>query len=332
MNARVLLAVGALVGLGGSSAQAGKFREAPVKLLAKHGASSVAFSADGTRVYAWMGGGLAVIDAATAKQERVHPVPGGASALVLIGDGNRLVTSVDAARMIDLETGQATPAEEWHQLLGCDADDHTVLGVAFPQGKEGAIVVVDATTGKAGRVVASYPTKESKVPGVASLAPDCGRLAVNMPGTGDRKRSVMTLYDVASGKKLRALKHDGLLTAVGWSADGRQVLIGSVDGRVTRYDAASGAVLGKASVSRNLIGKLRGLPDGTAVVGGTVGDPWAFKVLDLAASKVIQELPVSKCDTVMSIAVSRDGSKVAVACHRNSDIGEGTAVMIFHRD
>lgn len=34
----------------------------------------------------------------------------------------------------------------------------------------------------------------------------------------------------------------------------------------------------------------------------------------------------------MAIAASRDGSKVAVACQRNSDIGEGTAVMIFLRE
>nr|MBA3542628.1 WD40 repeat domain-containing protein [Deltaproteobacteria bacterium] len=165
------------------------------------------------------------------------------------------------------------------------------------------------------------------VPGQIAVDPACKRVALLFGS--DPRKEVVALYDLGTGKRLRDIKHDALIGGVAWSRDGAQLLVGDTKGQLVRFAVATGKAVRKTKVSEDLVATVRVLPDGTTLIGGTSG-AWLVRILDAKDAK-LQELPRAGCSTSSETAISPDGNRIAVTCDRNTDIGVGTAVVIFQR-
>jgi len=117
---------------------------------------------------------------------------------------------------------------------------------------------------------------------------------------------------LACAPKLYRFEHTDWITAVGWSADGQQVIGVSSDGLARRWDAASGALLG-TSVYEPVEPAADALrPDGARrAVAGADG----VAIHDTASGVLIAQLP----GAANAIAWSPDGMRLAVAL-RNGTI------------
>ena len=310
-------------------AAAAPFGEVPAKVLAKNGATAVAFSTDGATLYAWLNGGLAHLDGTTGLLRKHQAAPRTATQLVLLAESGRLVATTEANSVLDPAKGTSQPAPAWEIVAACRAPSSDVFGVQFPTGKVGSIQRVDAKTAAAGRQVFTYPLDNGKVP--AQLLPDpaCTRLALFF-GT-EPKKEVIAIYDIATGKPTRQIKHDATIGAVSWSADGKQLLIGDSKGRLVFVDATSGRVAHTAQVATGLVTPLLPVADGSLVVAGSTGAKSLLRVLDAKTGALVQELPKAGCTQLVDVAVSPRGDRIGVACMRMTDIGEGTAVLLFGR-
>ncbi|MCX5746291.1 MAG: PQQ-binding-like beta-propeller repeat protein [Proteobacteria bacterium] len=311
-------------------AQAGDFATKPTKIVAKYGARGVVFAPDNTLFAYMVEGGVATFDT-TGKRVAFHKTEGGpALQLVPLGDGARLVAGNAANQTIDVATGKTTPAPAWETLGRCEAaTDHAVYGVVFPTGKEGALALLDPATGKALRTVARYPTKTGTIPAQIALDPTCTRAALFFGA--DPRKEVIVVVDLVTGKKLRDITHGVTIGAIAWSRDGKQLLVGDKQGQLVRIDAATGKALRTTKVASELVTTVHPLRDGTTVVGSGGTGGWLLRVLDADKDALVQELPNAGCSTPMDTAVSADDSRIAVSCERNTDFGEGAAVLIYQR-
>jgi WD40 repeat protein len=128
------------------------------------------------------------------------------------------------------------------------------------------------------------------------------------------------VYDLATGERAFAdhQRHSAQITAVTWSHDGRSIATASSDGAVTIWDAASGR---RTQVMKHAARWVRGLAftadDAALMVGAETMDEiearfvGALSRLNVADGELVFELPLP--DRVTTVALSRDGKKIAVA-------------------
>ncbi len=116
--------------------------------------------------------------------------------------------------------------------------------------------------------------------------------------------------DKPPGKKIAALKHDGWVRGISFSADGKTVVTGSADGTAKLWDASNGKLL-KTLTHKDPVWCAVFSPDGKFVITGTgEGDGkkahGSGHVWDVASGKVVHGPLVHK-DAVYGVGYGDDG-------------------------
>jgi len=121
--------------------------------------------------------------------------------------------------------------------------------------------------------------------------------------------SEIKLYDPASGSELRALTgHPADVTAIVFSADGRYIASGGVDGSVIIWEAAGGSIHARLAGHTATIEGLAFSPDGQWLV--TAGDDDALNLWNVATGDLLHDYSDFTAE-VGGPAFSPDGSLLA---------------------
>jgi WD40 repeat protein len=129
-------------------------------------------------------------------------------------------------------------------------------------------------------------------------------------GNGVFASSSLVLWDVAGGKKLRALAEQGNATSVAFSHDGKLVAAGFESQRILLWNVASGQRIPTIFAGSSDISSLAFSPDGRLLATG--GDDGKTRLWDVSSGQLLKTLPVpanSQGNTV--VAFSPDGRLLA---------------------
>ncbi len=175
----------------------------------------VAASPDGKRLYVY--GAV-----------RMNAVPG------------RTVRGIPGLHVLDAATG-----EKLQTWLGAGMPAGTTAGgrelITFR--RDAPVTAYDAATGK---VVRTFPL-DGYVPSVALSPGGKTVAAVRLTGAAGKRAYEVALWDAATGREARRLTTDdgtaGYGARLAFAADGKTLYLGTGDGRILRWDVASGRAL-----------------------------------------------------------------------------------------
>ena len=298
-------------------------------ILAGHegAALSLAFSPDGTRIASGSPGNTVRLwDAASG--ELLTTLTGHEQWVVSAAfspDGTRIASgSLDeTVRLWDAASGELLATLAGHEDM--------VWSVAFsPDGTRIASGSVDETVrlwdAASFELLATLAGHEEAVWSVA-FSPDGKRIA---SGSWD---SDVRVWDVGSGELLATLVgHASGVSSVAFSPDGRRIASGSADETVRLWDAASGELLATLAGHEDAVRSVAFSPDGTRITSGSEdrtvrlwdaalaervetdvtiepGGTMAF----LNTAQVLLATLTGHEDTVLTVAFSRDGTRIASA-------------------
>ncbi|HZU34257.1 MAG TPA: sigma-70 family RNA polymerase sigma factor, partial [Gemmataceae bacterium] len=161
----------------------------------------------------------------------------------------------------------------------------------------------DTTTG---RELPHSPLPGSYGVLLQSFTPDSRALAVAGPG------ETVDFLDVATGKVKATFRHEGGIYALAFSADGKTLLTGGVDGFIRAWDVATGRERRRYGDGQGNVVSIAVAPDGTTLTYGTHRDGLVH-ILDVSTGK--DRVPPWKATDgcIVSIAYSPDSKRVAVA-------------------
>ena len=190
--------------------------------------------------------------------------------------------------------------------------ENSVSSVAFsPDGRlvisgsgDNTLKLWDAADGA---LLKTFKGHDSGVSSVA-FSPD-GHFIVS--GSGDKDNSLgsadntLKLWDAASGALLKTLKgHDGTVSSVAFSPDGRFIVSGSWDNTIKLWDAADGALLKTFEGHGDDVSSVAFSPDGRFIVSGSQDN--TLKLWDAANGALLKTLE-GHDGLVQSVAFSPDG-------------------------
>jgi WD40 repeat protein/transcriptional regulator with XRE-family HTH domain len=309
------------------SPQAERALRADLALLAKpivsmaHPArvQAIAYSPDGQQLATASFDGLAhVWDPVSGRELMALQHDGPVQALDYSPDGRELATGSDdgTARVWDAGTGQ--------QLFVLRHADR-VYSVAFsPDGhylasttRDGAVFVWDTATGKnTAHMAHSAPLPRAPfgsngatrvdAPGPAIAFSSDSRLLV----TGRSEDAAARVWDVATGRQVALLQHDGIVEGMAFQPGGSLVATASMDGFVKLWDASSGQEIARLAMDKNSPAyRVAFSPDGHTVAAA--GNQFNAKTWETATGRELVRLPHS--DTVQALAFSPDGRTIGTA-------------------
>lgn len=134
-------------------------------------------------------------------------------------------------------------------------------------------------------------------------------------------------YEVASGKKIKTIEHRyeyGFATVAEFSADGKRIAFGGLDGTIDLFEVDSGKQLFHLKTSGkyfggagNRVNALAMSPDGKTL--GVGSNDWTARIIDLASGKQVRQLigptfgNIGDHGAIHSVAFSPDGKTLAAA-------------------
>jgi WD40 repeat protein len=241
--------------------------------------SKVAFSPDGGRVIAFCRDGPVTVWDAETGRERAVPQCVGTEALSR--DGRLLAAFHNGARLLDLETGRERPlrpGSTWVMFYAAFSPDGRWLAGGSIEG--GAVSLWDLATGDAPFEVRGQGEVEARGGDDWVRRPVCFSPDSRVLATG--YNTVVRLWDVATRRERAALRgHEGGLTALAFSPDGRRLATASLDGTARLWDVATGRELAALRGHEGWVIDLAFSPDGRRLASagqdGTIrfweGDP-----------------------------------------------------------
>jgi WD40 repeat protein/tRNA A-37 threonylcarbamoyl transferase component Bud32 len=234
-----------------------------------HGAVSVAFSADGSRILTTSGDRMAMVwDVGTGKRVMAHSVGARsnlAKTAAVFGLGGRRVAS-NSPVLLDSDTGSVVAELAPQGQVTCLAvsPDGRLLATGVAMGS------VNLTDFSDGSRLAILDRHRSLVRALAFNADGSQLLIGSQDGTA-------RLFDIRrddghAGTEIQLLHgHEGSVESVAFSANGRRLITGSSDGTVRIWDADGGHELLKLPGQRNDPGVVALSPDGATLVTATSG-------------------------------------------------------------
>ena len=117
----------------------------------------------------------------------------------------------------------------------------------------------------------------------------------------------LSLWDRASGKRLRSFDDNGYVKSVAFSPDGRTLLSGQSDKTVKLWDVASGKLLRSFEGHAGGVQSVAFSPDGRSMLSGS--EDKTLKLWDVAGGKLLRSLE-GHAEAVNSVAFSPDGRSV----------------------
>jgi WD40 repeat protein len=211
---------------------------------------------------------------------------------------------------------------QWVTSVAISTDGRTIFATGFAKPASLTISSWDAGTG---RELHAFSAAESIVDdGGGTFSPDRRTLATIKNDVGYTQHTLILLWDLTTGKQLRALEgHIDNINDVEFSSDGRTLVSGSKDQTVRLWDVATGKQLkmmqdtnGVASVvavssdGHTLASAGDNSPSGESEVGDTVN---TIELWDTTTGQITQTLSRQKYWT-SSLAFSPDGHTLASAC------------------
>jgi WD40 repeat protein len=122
--------------------------------------------------------------------------------------------------------------------------------------------------------------------------------------------STISLWDVASGRELRAFKGHTYTEAIAFSPNGKTLACGFIDGTINLWDGATGHILRTLNGHTSKILSVKFSPDGSLLASG--GLDKTVKLWDVASGIELRTLR-GHTDQVTSIAFSPDGKSLATS-------------------
>jgi WD40 repeat protein len=171
-------------------------------------------------------------------------------------------------------------------------------------------VVWDAQTGERLRTLPGHGLDRNVVQTVSlglAFSPDGGRLAV---GRAEGKLGKLGVWDVDRGEELVTLTGNPLGPAVAFSADGRRIARGGLDGVVTVWDVGTGKEMLSLRQERGVWGVAFGR-DGRQVLSFTADG--TLRLWDAGDARELLAVPGAASDELGDLVVSPDGLRLVAA-------------------
>jgi len=216
-------------------------------------------------------------------------------AVAVTPDGRQIISaSTDrTVKVWDVRSGHLIRTFDGHQrevyAVAAMADGRRVVSAGWDM----RIAVWELETG---RLLAAL-RNDAPISELAVTADD--RLIVTVDFTGKVK-----LWDVAGAREIRTLK--GATGPIAFTPDGRQLVTGTAERRLARWDVTSGGLLARFGHSAEPAAPMAVTPDGRAVI---VGDVDQLKVWGLRSGRLVGRHGGHGA-AVKAIAVTPDGARI----------------------
>ena len=278
------------------------------------GVSSAIFSGDGRAVvFGSFDGTVEIWDAVNARQVRILRGHGGYVSQVALSPDGRVLASASTDHTIklwDMESGRELRALTGHaDAVNCAA--FSPEGSILASGSDDRTIKLwDVASGRELRTLRGHSSDVNSVafsPDGRTLASGSGHLGAD----GANRDNVVKLWDVASGRELRALGgHSKWVTAVGFSPDGTLLASASDDRTVKLWDMATGREVRTLGGFIDRISSVKFSPDGHTLAAGA--HDTTVKLWDVATGNEVRTL-TGYSDVVNSVAFSQDGQRLLTA-------------------
>jgi WD40 repeat protein len=267
-----------------------------------NGASAVIFSPDNKVLAYASGSAVYLCDAESGKEIRRIDAVGVALALVFAPDGKMIATKGRdrSIRIWDRETGQ-----ELHRLDGPPA---AAANLALRGGVEGEARILafspDGKTLAAGgsNTIRMWDTATGKEQALAGgHRGPLSVVGVSRDGKTLLSRGadrIVRCWDLADGRESSQFEEPSGTLSVAFSPDGHLVALGTANGTIGLFDAATGKAKGKLKGHVNGTASLVFAPDGKTLAShGTVDN--AIRIHDVARETELRQIPLQEENAAM---------------------------------